>query len=95
MEKTILRYLELLIGMFLLIPPVISIISIIQQLTISRPTGVTLLMKCFEIDNYLWAGSYESGGYTSALPFYFGLLAITGAYLISHSIAMGKNETKK
>lgn len=45
--------------------------------------------------NPLWTGSIDyfsimgrgggGGGYTSALPFYFGLMAMAGAYLIKES----------
>ena len=46
--------------------------------------------------NPLWTGRIDyfyigggrgggGGGYTSALPFYFGLMAIAGAYLIKNS----------
>jgi hypothetical protein len=41
-------------------------------------------------DSNEWTGTYDysreggGGGYTSALPFYFGLMAIAGAYLIKN-----------
>jgi hypothetical protein len=66
-----------IIGYILLSPALISVLLFF----ISLITGAKTL-KAF---NYLeeWTGDYsEGGGYTSALPLYFGLMAISGAYLV-------------
>lgn len=66
-----------IIGYILLSPALISVILFFISLLTDADT-----LKGF---NYLdeWTGGYsDGGGYTSALPFYFGLMAISGAYLI-------------
>ncbi|MEY4962709.1 MAG: hypothetical protein RLZZ323_28 [Bacteroidota bacterium] len=66
-----------IIGYVLLSPALISTLLFF----ISLLTGADTL-KGF---NYLdkWTGDYsDGGGYTSALPLYLGLMAISGAYLI-------------
>ncbi len=72
------------IGYILLFPPLLSVILF----------TITLFVKEY---NYIvrmsnmgpsWSGAYSydaGGGYMSATPLYFGLMAIAGAYLIKDS----------
>jgi hypothetical protein len=67
-----------IIGYILLSPSLVSVIMFLAQLF----TG-DKLFKNFMYT--IWTGDFSGeggGGYTSALPFYFGLMAIAGAYLI-------------
>ncbi|NDC29734.1 MAG: hypothetical protein EBZ58_02100 [Bacteroidetes bacterium] len=68
------------VGYLLLTPPMFSILLLLIDLL-------------FEVDfihlQYFWTGDTNvdyhhggGGGFTSALPIYFGLMAIAGAYLI-------------
>jgi hypothetical protein len=69
-----------ILGYILLSPALVSVLIFLTQLFID----VDIL------DNFkftMWTGRVfvnegGGGGYTSALPFYFGLMAIAGAYLI-------------
>ena len=70
---------SLIIGYILLLPATISVLLFL----------ITLLTKTDTLDlfvNSAWTGTVRylegGGGYTSALPIYFGLMAIAGAYLI-------------
>ena len=67
-----------IIGYILLSPALVSVLIFF----INVITGENYLSKL----KYVWTGSVQydrgGGGYTSALPFYFGLMAIAGAYLI-------------
>lgn len=74
-----------IIGYILLTPSLISVLMFLAQFFIKYE-----IFKNFM--STLWTGdldygyAYESGGggggYTSALPIYFGLMAIAGVYLI-------------
>jgi hypothetical protein len=66
-----------IIGYILLVPPLLSILLFLGQLFSEDE-------KLERFGSTLWTGSTGggAGGYTSALPFYFGLMAIAGAYLI-------------
>jgi hypothetical protein len=83
MEQKEKETIQEIIGYILLAPPTISVILFFLQFT-----GVDGL-KEFHIES--WSGTYGyggeggGGGYTSALPLYFGLMAIAGAYLIKNS----------
>jgi hypothetical protein len=70
-----------IIGYILLSPAIISVLLFI----ISLLTGADTLRKFKYLDE--WTGNYsgQGGGYTSALPLYFGLMAISGAYLIKNN----------
>jgi hypothetical protein len=77
------------IGYILLSPALISVILFIIQLLTN--TDVLVNMDTGDVwtgDGYgereygEGSGSGYGYGYTSALPFYFGLMAIAGAYLI-------------
>jgi hypothetical protein len=64
-------------GYILLSPALISVLLFFISLLTEANT-----LKGFD---YLeeWTGDYsDGGGYTSALPIYFGLMAISGAYLV-------------
>lgn len=70
------------IGFLLLTPALISILLFFLQLM-----GINSL-KAFEDSS--WTGSWGAfgnggGGFLSALPIYFGLMAIAGSYLVSNS----------
>jgi hypothetical protein len=64
-------------GYVLLTPAVLSVIMFIVDLIPMKKE-----MNMFENLQHHWFGSLADGGYTSALPLYFGLMAIAGAYLI-------------
>ena len=79
METNKRKPLELILGIILLIPPILSVFLFLLQFITKD------LMKPFEYSS--WTGDYGfsdsgGGGYTSALPFYFGLMAIAGVLLI-------------
>ena len=75
-----------IIGYILITPALISVILFTIQLLTNKDVLVNMNT------GYVWTGmgdglgygdNYGYGyGYTSALPFYFGLMAIAGAYLI-------------
>jgi hypothetical protein len=70
-----------IIGYILLVPPLLSVLLFLAQLL----SGDKLLMKFIYT---FWTGQLDlnnGGGFTSALPLYFGLMAIAGAYLIKDS----------
>jgi hypothetical protein len=79
---TKVNWICLVLGVFLLIPPVISVFVFIS--TLSRPKNSFVYFE-----NTPWTGIFlglNGSAYTSALPFYFGMMAIAGAILISKSI---------
>ena len=67
-----------IIGYILITPALISVLLFIIQLITEASTLSTMEKGAG------WTGDMngDGGGYTSALPFYFGLMAIAGAYLI-------------
>ena len=73
--------IQKVIGYILLSPALLSVLLFFAQLF----SKGKILKKLLES---IWTGYWDSdgqgggGGYTSALPFYFGLMAIAGAYLI-------------
>lgn len=78
--------LERIIGIILLIPPTLSVLLFLINLVSRHPGDI------FEMSNLSseWTGTYGygdsgGGGYTSATPIYFGLMAIAGALLLKHS----------
>ncbi|MBL0258533.1 MAG: hypothetical protein IPQ03_13850 [Bacteroidetes bacterium] len=87
MENKQINKLQIILGVVLLIPPVMSVFFFLQQLFIRYYPEIG-------IQNYyhlqtVWTGAVDynydkggGGGYTSALPLYFGLMAIAGALLI-------------
>jgi hypothetical protein len=70
----------MIVGYILLLPPLASVaILFIEMYTLGRPR-----LRLFEhLFGTIWTGvGSRSDGFTSALPLYFGLMAIAGAYLI-------------
>ncbi len=70
------------IGIILLVPPSISVLLFCVNLFVSKGNE-----DIVGLDNLSqnWTGSYSGngGGFTSAAPIYFGLMAIAGAILLS------------
>ena len=69
---------EKTIGYILIIPALISVIFFVMQLA----TGSNLLRNMSFGSCWTGNAAGDTYGYTSALPFYFGLMALAGAYLI-------------
>jgi hypothetical protein len=67
-----------IIGYILISPALISVLLFF----ISLLTGANTLGKFEYLEEWMGDFSGEGGGYTSALPLYLGLMAISGAYLI-------------
>ncbi len=66
-------------GFILLFPPVLSVLLFSINLLI-KDSGAIVTLTNLSSD---WSGNIlETGGYTSATPIYFGLMAIAGALLI-------------
>ena len=68
-----------------MIPPILSVLLFLLNLFFD---DVGDILEMDNLDNS-WTGSYGydyekggGGGYTSSIPFYFGLMAIAGVYLI-------------
>ncbi len=75
-----------IVGYLLLSPAIVSVLLFFITLFL-EDNSETLFSK---FSNTIWTGDYGysdggGGGYTSALPFYFGLMALAGAYLIKDS----------
>jgi hypothetical protein len=70
--------IEKIIGYILITPALISVILFVIQFI----TGDNLLKNMAIGSSWTGNNSGDTFGYTSALPFYFGLMAIAGAYLI-------------
>jgi|GEM_PF-3033588 len=64
-------------GYVLLTPALLSVLMFIVDLLPMEKE-----IRMFENLQHHWFGGLVEGGYTSALPLYFGLMAIAGAYLI-------------
>jgi hypothetical protein len=78
-KRTPLR-ISKIVGYILLIPPLLSVFLFLAQLF----SEDKLLQKKFSFT--FWVGYIRDvGGHTSALPFYFGLMAIAASYLIRDS----------
>ncbi len=73
------KQLELWLGIILLTPALISVLLFLAQLF-----DIDTLNN-FNFSNWVGNFSGEGGGFTSALPIYFGLMAIAGSLLISNS----------
>jgi hypothetical protein len=89
MEKIKRKYLELILGIILLMPPVLSVLFFTIQLIPERlKPGLIKTWDTFSDFRYTaWTGNIlgDGGGFTSALPIYLGLMAIAGALLITNS----------
>lgn len=82
------------VGYIILIPSLISVVLFVIKLIEVDIEINNEILYAFQFTPWTgdyWTGSHSSlvtpgenggGGYTSALPFYFGLMAIAGAYLI-------------
>ena len=85
--------IEKIIGYILLSPPILSVLLFFMQQFFSADTLTNFSGNYSESWVGDWGANWSSygggggggGGYTSALPFYFGLMAIAGAYLIKDS----------
>jgi hypothetical protein len=92
MEKVKRKYLELCLGLILLIPPVYGVASfslrfvgvnlpLIRTYSITDKDKNTASGKD-QIASYFWIGRENLN---SPIPIYFGLMAIAGALLINNS----------
>ncbi len=77
-----------ILGYTLLAPAVFSVLLFFVDFVVGLIYGESLLTIAFYkyTSALAWTGRYSSdgGGFTSALPFYFGLMAIAGAILLSN-----------
>ena len=75
--------INMAIGYILLAPPILSVFLFMVNIFSVDVTPVFMKLALE------WTGALNTGpgggGYTSALPFYFGLMAIAGVYLIKES----------
>jgi hypothetical protein len=77
-EKETERITEVITGYILLLPSLLSVFLFFVQ-------AFSGDKRQHFFDSFLssfWTGEANAGGYTSALPIYFGLMAIAGVYLI-------------
>ena len=92
------KKLELILGIILLIPPLLSVFLFFIQfvdhdilknfLETSWTGGAFSDSGSYRDAKLQWVYDYSGPvayAYTSALPFYFGLMAIAGAFLIINS----------
>jgi hypothetical protein len=83
MKMNILNIVKVSLGGILLLPALLSVLAFIVQLVFEEN-----MLIHFVDDRGLWTGTYGydidggGGGYMSALPVYFGLMALAGVYLI-------------
>jgi hypothetical protein len=70
-----------IIGYILLTPSLISVLMFLAQFFKLTELNINF-MDTLWTGTWNWGGESGGGGYTSALPLYFGLMAIAGAYLI-------------
>lgn len=77
-----MKNIQKTIGYILLFPPLLSVLLFSINLlsrNFSKIVGMTNLSSN-------WSGNMgDNGGFMSATPIYFGLMAIAGAYLIKNS----------
>ena len=71
------------LGIILLLPALFSVALFFIDFFVELIDGSSLLEYAFEW-NSVWSGdtSGDGGGFTPALPLYFGLMAIAGALLL-------------
>lgn len=84
--QTANNIIQKVIGYILLLPALISVLLFFALLF--SEDGLLSNFSHTIWTGYINSGGFNSaggGGYTSALPFYFGLMAIAGAYLIKDS----------
>lgn len=82
--KNIVNLLERIIGYILLAPPLISVLYFLIQLPVQLPGEQGYHFGGIGVGAWT-AYVGPNGGATSALPIYFGLMAMAGAYLIKRS----------
>lgn len=87
-EKALIKgkKIEAIIAIFLLIPPILGVISFVLCLYDNRGN----FAKMSDLSSN-WTGNYGyngngGGGYTSAAPIYLGLMAIAGVLLLKDSL---------
>lgn len=73
-----------IIGYILLFPPILSVLLFTINLLVFDCGDIVKMYNLSEIwsGNVAYGSNGGGGGYTSAIPLYFGLMAIAGAYLI-------------
>ncbi|MDI9309125.1 MAG: hypothetical protein QM535_02820 [Limnohabitans sp.] len=77
-----MKNIQKTIGYILLFPPVLSVLLFTINLLVKDSGNI---IRMYNLSSE-WSGSYgENGGYMSATPVYFGLMAIAGAYLLSNA----------
>jgi hypothetical protein len=69
-----------IIGYILLAPSIVSVLLFFINLFSGEDILENLSSKTWK--GFIYVSENGGGGFTSALPFYFGLMAIAGAYLI-------------
>ena len=78
-----LNVLKLSIGSLLLLPSLLSVLAFVIHLLFEEN-----MLIHFVDDRGIWTGGVDydndggGGGYMSALPVYFGLMALAGVFLI-------------
>ena len=83
MINTIYNVLIKIVGFLLITPAIISVFLFIIQLYTPVDNSSSLYYEKNVFKNFILTGwTSDMQGATSALPFYFGLMAIAGAYLI-------------
>lgn len=74
-----MKNIQKTIGLILLFPPVLSVLLFTINLLVKDTSDIARMHNL----SSEWSGNIlETGGYTSATPIYFGLMAIAGALLI-------------
>lgn len=80
-----MKNIQKIIGFILLFPPTLSVFLFTINLFVEDCGDIIQMSNL----SSTWSGVLVigdgSGGHTSATPFYFGLMAIAGAYLIKSS----------
>ncbi|MBD5367034.1 MAG: hypothetical protein HDR82_08555 [Bacteroides sp.] len=81
-EKALIKgkKIEAIIAIFLLIPPLLGVISFVLCLLGNSKD----FAEMSDLSSH-WTGYYHDGGYTSAAPIYLGLMAIAGVILLKDS----------
>lgn len=90
--------IQKVLGYILLFPSVLSVFIFVAQLfnedSLLQQFKYSIWTGYLDLGFSKFEGQRGGGGFTSALPFYFGLMAIAGAYLIkdSNKIEVKRNE---
>lgn len=75
------KRIECFIGLFLLLPPILGVIAFVLQI-FEADTDFSMMREL----SSAWTAKYDQGGGMSAAPFYLGVMALAGVYLIKDSI---------